>query len=360
MKQSFPHGARIIGVGAGLPDSVVTNSDLTNLVDTSDEWITTRTGIKSRRIAQENESTSGLAIEAARDAIGFANIESDTIDLIIVATSTPDDLYPSTACKVQGAIGATNAAAFDLEAACTGIVYALSVAHQFIGSGTYKRVLVIGVDIHSRFLDWEDRNTCILFGDGAGAFVLEANDKEETGILSTYLRADGTGAHLLSIPNTGTAYPHSGTEPPKAVERFLQMNGKAIYNFAVHAVPEAVRTACERADITVDDIDFLVPHQANIRIIKSAAERLGLKEEQLITNVDEMGNTSAASIPLALWQALQREQIQVPSTICLVGFGAGLTWASAIIKFQAVDQRISDRKVNQAETKNSRTDSVLK
>lgn len=335
----FPVGARIVGVGAGLPASVVKNSDLTRLVDTSDEWITTRTGIKERRIALDTETTSGLAIEAARDALGFAGIEADTIDLIIVATSTPDDLYPSTACKVQGAIGAVHAAAFDLEAACTGIVYALSVAHQFIGSGTYKRVLVIGADIHSRFLDWEDRNTCILFGDGAGAFLLEADEEGETGILSTYLRADGTGAHLLSIPNTGTAYPHNGTTPPRAVERYLQMNGKAIYNFAVQRVPEAVKTACENAGITVKDVDFLVPHQANIRIIKSAAERLGMSAEQLVTNVDEMGNTSAASIPLALWQAIQRDQIRVPSTICLVGFGAGLTWASAIVKWTARDQR---------------------
>lgn len=335
----FSVGAKIIGVGAGLPDSVVTNNDLTRLVDTSDEWIKTRTGISERRIAKDTDTTSGLAIEAAKDALGYCGIESDTLDLIIVATSTPDDLYPSTACKVQGAIGATKAAAFDLEAACTGIVYAISVAHQFIGSGTYKRVLVVGADIHSRFLDWEDRNTCILFGDGAGAFVLEATDIEDNGILSTYLRADGTGSHLLSIPNTGTAYPHSGTNPPKAVERFLQMNGKAIYNFAVHAVPEAVRTACTNAGISVDDIDFLVPHQANIRIIKSAAERLGMKPEQLVTNVEEMGNTSAASIPLALWQALQRKQVSVPSTICLVGFGAGLTWASAIVKWTVTDKR---------------------
>lgn len=340
----FPVGAKIVGVGAGLPASVVTNNDLTRLVDTSDEWIATRTGIRERRIALDTETTSGLAIEAAKDSLAFADIDADTIDLIIVATSTPDDLYPSTACKVQGAIGATRAAAFDLEAACTGIVYALAVAHQFIGSGTFKRVLVIGADIHSRFLNWEDRNTCILFGDGAGAFVLEAEeDPDANGILSTYLRADGTGSHLLSIPNTGTAYPHTGTNPPPAVDRFLQMNGKAIYNFAVQAIPEAVRTASESAGISVDEIDFLVPHQANIRIIKSAAERLGMAPEQLVTNVAEMGNTSAASIPLALWQALHREQIKVPSTLCLVGFGAGLTWASAIVKWTVRDKRKSEK-----------------
>ncbi|MGD9680980.1 MAG: beta-ketoacyl-ACP synthase III [Candidatus Obscuribacterales bacterium] len=335
----FPVGARIIGVGAGIPASVVTNEELTRLVDTSDEWIKTRTGIKSRRIVTENETASGLAIEAARDALAYAGIDGNTIDLIIVATSTPDNLYPSTACQVQAAVGANRAAAFDLEAACTGIIYALAVGHQFVGSGTYQRVLVVGVDIHSRFLDWEDRNTCILFGDGAGAFIIEAVEDDENGVLSTYLRADGNGAHLLWIPNTGTAYPHAGTEPPRAVERFLQMNGRAIYEFAVNAVPEAVRMAAQRAEIEVEEIDYMVPHQANIRIIKAAADRLGMRPEQVITNVDEMGNTSAASIPLALWAALKRGQIEPPATLCLVGFGAGLTWGSAIVRWKARDSR---------------------
>lgn len=336
---NFPVGARIIGVGAGVPASVVTNEELTRLVDTSDEWIKTRTGIRERRIVTDNETASGLAIEAARDALAYAGIEGSAIDLIIVATSTPDNLYPSTACQVQAAVGAQRAAAFDLEAACTGIIYALAVGQQFVGSGTYEKVLVIGVDIHSRFLDWEDRNTCILFGDGAGAFIIEACKKANNGILSTYLRADGNGAHLLWIPNTGTAYPHAGTDPPKAADRFLQMNGRAIYEFAVNAVPEAVRTSAERAGISVADIDFVVPHQANIRIIKAAADRLGLRPDQLVTNVDEMGNTSAASIPLALWQALKLGRIKKDSILCLVGFGGGLTWGAAIVKWDAVDIR---------------------
>lgn len=335
----FAHGAKIIGVGAGLPVAVVTNDELTRLVDTSDEWIKTRTGIASRRIVSDEETTSGLAIEAAKDALAFAGIEGNTIELIIVATSTPDNLYPSTACNVQAAIGATGGAAFDMEAACTGIVYALAVGQQFIGSGMYKRVLVIGVDVHSRFLNWEDRNTCILFGDGAGAFVLEPTDISENEMLGTYLKADGKGGHLLWIPNTGSAYPHGGKEPPKAMDRFLQMNGKAIYEFAVNAVPEAVRAAAEQAGISVKDIDFMVPHQANIRIIKSAADRLGMREDQLITNVAEMGNTSAASIPLALWQAIITDQVKTPSTLCLVGFGGGLTWGAAVVKWTAVDKR---------------------
>ncbi len=337
----LPVGAKLIGVGAAVPASVVTNADLESLVETSDEWIATRTGIRQRRIATESDTTSGLAIGAAKDAIGFAGIDPGIIDLIVVATSTPDNLYPSTACTVQAAIGASKAAAFDLEAACTGIVYALAVAQQFIGSGTFKTVLVIGVDIHSRFLNWEDRNTCILFGDGAGAFVLQASDTENE-MLSTYLRADGNGAHLLWIPNTGTAYPHAGTEPPVPTQRFLQMNGRAIYEFAVNAVPEAVHAACAKAGIRVEDIDFLVPHQANQRIIKAAAERLGLKKEQLVSNLDQYGNTSAASIPLAFADALLRGQIVPPATCCLVGFGGGLTWGSAIVRWTAVDSRPPD------------------
>jgi 3-oxoacyl-[acyl-carrier-protein] synthase III len=331
-------GARLIGVGAGVPSAIVTNADLEKLVATSDEWITARTGIKERRIVTEGETTSGLAIEAARDAIGYAGIEASTIDLIIVATSTPENLYPSTACMVQAAIGANRAAGFDLEAACTGIIYALAVGQQFIGSGTFKTVLVIGVDIHSRFLNWEDRNTCILFGDGAGAFVMQA--AEENDILATYLRADGTGGHLLMIPNTGMGYPHAGAPPTKTVDRFLQMNGRAIYEFAVNAVPEAVRACSAKAGIRVEDIDYLVPHQANRRIINAAAERLGMAKEQIISNVDELGNTSAASIPLALWQALKRKQVKSPATCALVGFGGGLTWGAAIVRWNAADKRV--------------------
>jgi 3-oxoacyl-[acyl-carrier-protein] synthase-3 len=337
---NLPVGAKVIGVGAGVPAAVVTNADLEKLVDTSDEWIKTRTGIQERRIVSDNETTSGLAIEAAKDCLAFAGIEASVLDLIIVATSTPDNLYPSTACLVQAAIGAPRAAAFDMEAACTGIIYALAVGQQFIASGTYKTVLVIGVDIHSRFLNWEDRNTCILFGDGAGAFLLEAS-MEENEILATYLRADGTGGHLLHIPNTGSAYPHAGTTPPKATERFLQMNGRAIYEFAVNAVPEAVRATAAKAGIRVEDIDFLVPHQANRRIINSAAERLGMRPEQIVSNVDQMGNTSAASIPLALWQALKRKQVTPPVTCALVGFGGGLTWGAAIVRWTAKDKRVS-------------------
>jgi 3-oxoacyl-[acyl-carrier-protein] synthase III len=340
---NLPIGAKLLGVGAGVPSAIVTNADLEKLVETSDEWITTRTGIKERRIVRDDETASGLAIEAAVDAIGFANIDPAIIDLIIVATSTPDFLYPSTACIVQSAIGAPHAAAFDLEAACTGIVYALAVAQQFIGSGTFRTALIVGVDIHSRFLNWEDRNTCILFGDGAGAFILQASETENE-ILATYLRADGTGAHLLKIPNTGTAYPHGGKTPPKSADKFLSMSGRSIYEFAVQAVPEAVRAAAAKAGIRVEDIDYLVPHQANRRIINAAAERLGMGKEKIVSNVEELGNTSAASIPLALWQAIKRKQVVPPSTLALVGFGGGLTWGSAIVRWTAKDARTKEEK----------------
>ena len=356
-------GTKVLGVGAGLPAAVITNADLEKLVATSDEWIASRTGIKERRIAQD-ETASSLATEAAKDALAFAGIDAKEIDLIIVATSTPDFLYPSTACMVQAAIGANQAAAFDLEAACTGIIYAMAVAQQFISSGTFKTVLVIGVDLHSRFLNWADRNTCILFGDGAAAFVLQASETEND-ILSTYLRADGTGAHLLKIPNPGTNYPHASKDPHKSaadnaeesakgigstgensdkpankcVEKFVEMNGRPIYEFAVKAVPEAVHVAIERAGIKLEDVDYLVPHQANIRIMLSAAERLGIAKEKVVSNVDKVGNTSAASIPLAMWHGIRSKQIKAPAVCALVGFGAGLTWGSAIVRWNAQDKR---------------------
>ncbi len=331
-------GAKLIGVGSAVPKTVVTNADLEKLVATSDEWITTRTGIKERHVVSEDETATGLAIEAAKDAIAFAGIDPAIIDLIIVATSTPDNLYPSTACMVQGVIGASRAAAFDLEAACTGIIYAMTIGRQFIATGTYKTVLVVGVDIHSRFLDWEDRNTCILFGDGAGAFILQATEGENE-LLATYLRADGTGGHLICIPNSGTAYPHAGTTQPKAMHRFLHMNGRAVYEFAINAVPEAVHTVCAQAGLTVKDIDFFIPHQANERIIKSAAERLGMRPEQIVSSVDQYGNTSAASIPLAFENALKTGQIKAPATCLMVGFGGGLTWGAAVLRWTGFDKR---------------------
>lgn len=329
----------MIGVGSAVPSRVITNADITELVDTSDEWITSRTGIKARRVINEDETGSALAAAAAKDALAFADLDPKEIDLIIVATSTPDNLYPSTACMVQAEIGASRAASFDIEAACTGIIYALATARQFIATGMYKTVLVCGMDIHSRFLDWEDRNTCILFGDGAGAFLLQACEENE--FLSAYLRADGTGGHLLKIENTGVNYPKKGIEQARPTHRFLQMKGKPVYEFAITAVPEAVRMACQKAQINISDLDYIVPHQANERIIKAAADRLGMKLEQFVTNIADFGNTSAASIPLAFTEAVRQDILPTKSTIAMVGFGAGLTWGSSIIKWNAVDKRKS-------------------
>jgi 3-oxoacyl-[acyl-carrier-protein] synthase-3 len=330
-------GAHLIGVGAAVPETVVSNADLTQLVDTSDEWIQTRTGIRNRRVVTPDETGASLGTKAAMDAIGFAGLDPTLIDLVIVATSTPDYFYPATACLIQNAIGATNAAAFDLEAACTGMIYALVTGYQFVAAGTFKNVLVCGIDVHSRFLDWTDRNTCILFGDGAGAFLLQASDTEND-ILSTYLRSDGSGGELLYLLNPGTHYP-VGRGVDQDPTRVVRMNGRAVYEFAIKAVPEAVTIACERAGLKIEDIDFFVPHQANDRITKGAAARLEAPTEKWISDVDQYGNTSAASIPLAFCNALEQGRIKPPVTVALVGFGAGLTWASAVVRWTAEDKR---------------------
>ena len=313
-------GSKIIGVGGSLPKTVVTNADLEKHVDTSDEWISSRTGIRQRHVVDDETCTS-LATAAALDAMRFAGINAEEIDLIIVATSTPDYLYPSTACLVQREIGALNAVAFDMEAACTGIIYALT--------------LVIGADVHSRFLDWSDRNTCILFGDGAGAFVLQASTSESD-ILATYLKADGRRADLLNIPNFGVNYRQPGTPAKTEDRRFVQMQGKVIYEFAVSIVPDAVKAACNKASIEMAELDFFIFHQANKRIIKAVAAKLGLPDEKIVIAVDNVGNTSAASIPLALKEALETGQIKAPAKCALVGFGGGLTWGAVIINWRAI------------------------
>jgi 3-oxoacyl-[acyl-carrier-protein] synthase-3 len=330
MKELF--GSKLIGVGGALPATIVTNADLEARVDTSDEWITSRTGIRQRHVV-DSETCTSLATAAAVDAMNFAGIEAEEIDLIIVATSTPDYLYPSTACLVQREIGAVNAAAFDMEAACTGIIYALTVADQFIKTGACQTVLVIGADVHSRFVDWNDRNTCILFGDGAGAFVLQAS-AHDNDILATYLKADGKHADLLNIPNAGVNYQKPGSAEKREDQRFVEMKGKVIYEFAVSIVPDAVKEVCKKGSIEVSDLDFFIPHQANQRIIKAIAAKLGLPEEKTVYAVDKVGNTSAASIPLALKEALSTGQIKGPAKCALVGFGGGLTWGAVLINWR--------------------------
>lgn len=321
----------IIGIGAYVPEKIMTNKDLENIVETSDEWITDRTGIRERRIAGQGEATSDLAIKAARKALADAGITAEEIDLIIVATATPDMVFPSVACLVQADLKAARAGAFDLSAGCSGFVYGLVTGSQFIKSGLYKKVLVIGAETLSTILDWSDRNTCVLFGDGAGAVVL-AETAAGYGILGADLGADGSGGDFLKLPAGGSRNPAT-TDTISQKMHFVQMNGNEVFKFAVKIVGDTAFKALEGAGISAGDVDCLVPHQANTRIIQAAAKRLKLPLDKVVINIDKYGNTSAASIPIALEEAVHSGKIKQGDTIVLIGFGAGLTWASAVIKW---------------------------
>lgn len=322
--------AGIIGIGSYVPDRVVTNFDLEKMVDTTDEWIKTRTGISFRRIGPENACTSDMGAEAARKALENARLSPEDIDLIIVASASPDMIFPSTACIIQSKIGAFNAAAFDIQAGCTGFVYALTCAVQFIVSGLYKKILVVGAEMLSRITDWEDRNTCVLFGDGAGAAVI--SEVEEGGILSSHLGADGTGADLLTLPAGGSKEPAS-IDTVTNRRHFIQMNGNEVFKFAVKILEEAARIAAEKANLSMNDVDYIVPHQANIRIIDAAVKRLKFPREQVVMNLDKYGNMSSASIPVALDEAYRDKKIKKGDKILLVGFGAGLTWGANLLEW---------------------------
>ncbi|MGM0547804.1 MAG: beta-ketoacyl-ACP synthase III [Bacillota bacterium] len=322
--------ATIIGLGKYLPDKVVTNHDLEKKVDTSDEWIKTRTGIEKRRIAAADQAASDLGIKAAEAALEDAEIKAEDLELIIVATATPDMMFPATACIIQNKIGAKNAAAFDLEAGCSGFVYGVSVAANFIESGTYKNILVIGAEVLSKIMDWEDRSTCVLFGDGAGAAVLSATD--EGGILATDLGADGSGADALYQTAGGSRKPASEQTVANR-EHYLKMEGTPVFKFAVKTMGKASLKVLKKAGIKKEDVDLLVPHQANTRIIAAAAKRLKLKDEQVYVNLPEYGNTSAASVPIALTEAKEKGLLKKGDKIVLVAFGAGLTWASAVLEW---------------------------
>ncbi len=317
--------ASIIGTGSYVPRKVLTNFDIEKMVDTTDEWIMERTGIRERRIADESEATSDLAFEAARRAIESAKIDPKELELIIVGTSSPDMLFPSTACIIQDRIGAVNAAAFDASAACTGFNYALAAAASFIESGVYNNVMVIGADTLAKYLDWTDRNTCILFGDGAGAVILKAADGE-SGILASYLGAEGSGGKYLIMPG-------GGSRDPEAKKRFIQMDGKEVFKFAVKILPKCVKAVLEKAKLKTSDISLLIPHQANTRIIDFALRNLGLSKEKVYVNLDRYGNTSAASIPIALDEALKEGKIKKGDIVVLAGFGAGLTYGANVIKW---------------------------
>ncbi|MTI79841.1 MAG: ketoacyl-ACP synthase III [Firmicutes bacterium] len=323
--------AGILGVGSYTPEKVLANKDIEKLVDTNDEWITTRTGIKERRIAGNDQVASDLGIEAGLAALKDAGINAMDVDLIIVATSTPDMHYPSTACIIQDKLGCKKAGAFDLAAACTGFVYAAVVAEQFIKAGTYKNVLVIGTEVYSRVVDWEDRSTCILFGDGAGAAVFGpvAGDK---GFKATTLGSEGSGGDMLTLPCSGSRIPFGETESVNA-RAVVQMQGREVYKFAVRVMEEGTEEVLEKAGLAKDDIDLVVPHQANIRIIEHYAKKMKLPMEKIVANVDKYGNTSAASVPLALDEAYKQGRIKSGDNLLLLGFGAGLTWGAAVIKW---------------------------
>ena len=324
-------GAKIVGIGYYLPERVLTNFDFEKMVDTTDEWIITRTGIRERHIAAEDQAASDLAFEASKMALEDANVDPEELDLIIVGTVTPDMFVPSAACTLQNRLGAVKSAAFDINAACSGFIYGLSVAHSMISHGKNKTVLVVGVEILSRITDYEDRATCVLFGDAAGAAVLKSCPADE-GILSTFMRSDGSYADLLYMPGGGSRRPLN-EERLKGGEQFLKMKGNGLFKNAVRAMIEASNHVLDEAGMKSKDIDFLIPHQANIRIIDGVRQRLHLPEEKVVVNIDHVGNTSTASIPVAFAEAKERGDIKKGDTILMVGFGGGLTWGAVLIRY---------------------------
>ncbi|MEW6118180.1 MAG: beta-ketoacyl-ACP synthase III [Nitrospirota bacterium] len=323
--------ARIIATGSYVPERVLTNADLEKMVDTSDEWITERTGIKERRIAAKDEATSDLAYEASKRALKQVDIKPKDLDLIVVATISGDMAIPSTACFLQHRLDAKKAAAFDINAACSGFVYALSVAESFIKTGTYKRVLVVGAETLSRFTDWEDRTTCVLFGDGAGAAVLEATTGE-SGILSTTIHSDGSLWEFISLPGGGSRTPAT-RESIKDRLHYIKMKGNETFKVAVRTLEGLVVDTLKSNKLKPSQLQMLIPHQANLRIIKATADRLGLPMDRVMLNIDRYGNTSAASIPIALDEAVRTGRIRTGDFIMLEAFGGGLTWASALIRW---------------------------
>ncbi|MDO7787173.1 beta-ketoacyl-ACP synthase III [Desulforamulus aquiferis] len=323
--------AGIIGVGSYVPDKIVTNKDLEKMMDTSDEWITSRTGIKERRIAEPNDTTAGLAIKASWKALENAGVKPEELDLIILTTCSKDMIIPASACIVQDKLGAVNAAAFDLEAGCTGFVYSVTIAAQFIATGAMKRILVVGSETLSKIINWEDRNTSVLFGDGSGAVVLGPVEQGE-GVLASKLAAEGAGWEHLLVPAGGARIPAS----PLTLEQklhYVHMNGKEVFRYAVRVMEEEALKMVKLAGLELSDIDLLIPHQANIRIIEHAAKKLNLPMDKVVVNVDRLGNTSSASIPLALDEAVKSGRIKKGDNILMVAFGAGLTSGGIVLKW---------------------------
>ncbi len=318
--------AHITGWGMAVPNRILTNAELESMVETNDEWIVERTGIRERRIVRVGETSSTLAVEAAWKALGCANLKPNELDLIICSTSTPEHIFPATACLVQDKLGANKAGAFDLLAACTGFIYALNMAAQAIRSGSIKSALVIGTETLSRFVNWQDRNTCILFGDGAGAFVLQAS-QESGGILASVLHSDGSGGDLLSLPAGGSKHPASETTVRSGMH-YIHMDGREVFRFATRVMAQATREVAAEAGLQIQDIRWIIPHQANLRIIEAAARGLKMPLEKFIINIERYGNTSTASIPIAICEAVADGRLKAGDKIILTGFGAGLTWGA--------------------------------
>ncbi len=323
--------ARITGTGSYAPGKIITNHDLEKLVDTSDDWITERTGIKERRVVEKGQTTSDLAYEASRKALKAAALGASELDLILVATTTPDMVMPNLGCVLQEKLGAKNAAAFDIYAACSGFLYGLSVANAFIHSGMHKNILLVGAEVLSRFVDWEDRTTCILFGDGAGAVVIQRHTGKH-GVLSTHLHSDGSLGELLYLPAGGALHPASHETIHKRMH-FMKMKGNELFKVAVRALEGVVQEALEFNKVKPEEIDFLIPHQANLRIIQAMAQRLKMPMEKVVLTLPKYGNTSAASIPMALDEAVRDGRIKENHLLLFEAFGGGLTWASALVRW---------------------------
>ena len=314
--------SRIVGTGSYLPPRVMTNADFAARLDTTDAWIRERTGIVQRHIAEKSQTSSDLAFEASRHALAAAGVSAEDMDLIVVATSTPDYVFPSTACLLQAKLGVKGSAAFDVQAVCSGFVYGLATADNFIRAGAAKKALVVGAEVFSRILDWNDRGTCVLFGDGAGAVVLAAGSKP--GVHASILRADGSHSGMLSVPGNVCGGAVAGSP-------FLQMNGQAVFKFAVRVLEESARETVAAADMQLSDIDWLIPHQANVRILDATARKLGLPQDKLVVTVDHHGNTSAASVPLALDEFVRAGRIRKGHRCLLQGVGGGFTWGSSLV-----------------------------
>ncbi len=331
IKPCEPKGAKITGIGHYLPEKVLTNFDFEKMVDTSDEWIVTRTGIRERRIAAEHEVSSDMAFEASKVALADAGVEAKDLDIVLVATVTPDMPLPSTACILQDMLGAKKAAAFDIAAACSGFIYGLAIASSMIIAGKAKKILVVGVETLSSITDYEDRATCVLFGDGCGAVVVEEARPGE-GILSTFMQSDGGEGELLYIPAGGARMPLTA-ENIGDRQQYVKMKGDGLFKYAVRAMVDAANHTLDEADLKAGDIDYLIPHQANIRIIEGVRKRLKLEKEQVVVNIDRIGNTSSASIPIALAELKEGGTLKRGDLVMMVAFGGGLTWGAALIKY---------------------------